>query len=81
MNAQQLGRLQDLNIELLDTNRNLMSYLIQVYKKNGITGSEITHADELLAQVSKVLQKIDHQPKIYREKINRRFDRTSPQVL
>ena len=59
MNVKQLAELQDLNLELLDANRNLMAYLIQVYKKNGITHSETANADVLLSQVSKVLQKLD----------------------
>jgi len=58
MNKQEFARLHDLNIELMDCNRNLMSYLIQVYKKNGIVSTEVTHADALLSQVSKVLQKL-----------------------
>lgn len=66
MKTQELVRLQDLNIDLLDANRNLISYLIQVYKRNGITHEEYQHAKDLLSQVSKALQKLNgkttHQP-------------------
>lgn len=59
MKFQELSRLTNLNVELMDSNRNLMSYLIQVYERNGITHDEFSHAKDLLSQVSKVLQKID----------------------
>jgi hypothetical protein len=59
MKVQELSRLTDLNIELMDSNRNLMSYLIQVYERNGITHDEFSHAKSLLSQVSKVLQNTD----------------------
>jgi len=62
MNLREITRLKDLNLELMDTNRNLMSYLIQVYERNGITHDEFRHAKALLLQVSKVLQKIDNPP-------------------
>ena len=59
MKEQELVRLQDLNIDLLDANRNLTSYLIDVYKKNGITHEEFSHAKSLLRQASKALAKLN----------------------
>src|SRR3989344_9526356 len=63
MKTQELIKLQQLNIDMLDTNRNLISYLIVVYEKNGITHEEFIHAKMLLRQASKALQnlnKINH---------------------
>jgi hypothetical protein len=75
MNRSQVVKLQELNLELLDANRNLMSYLIQTYKKTGIAIPEYIHADSLLSQVSNVLQKINGNPSnqnLTGEKNNRR---------
>ena len=63
MNQKELLRLQDLNSDMWDTNRNLLSYLIQVYKRNGITHEEYQHAKDLLSQVSKALQKLNGKPR------------------
>lgn len=77
MKVQELSRLTDLNVELMDSNRNLMSYLIQVYERNGITHDEFSHAKSLLSQVSKVLQKIDkpNNRQLTGQKNNRRPNR------
>ncbi len=53
---------QDLSFEVWDTNRNLMSYLIQVYKRNGIKHEEYEHAKSLLSQLSKAMAKLNGKP-------------------
>jgi len=75
MNEQKLVKLQRLNLDMLDANRNLTSYLIDVYEKNGITHEEFNHAKSLLRQAGKILAKLNgkiDQPKGNNEKINRR---------
>lgn len=50
---------QELSFEVWDKNRNLMSYLIQVYKRNGIKHEEYEHAKSLLSQLSKAMAKLN----------------------
>ena len=59
MKRQELVKLQRLNLDLLDANRNLTSYLIDVYEKNGITHEEFSKAKSLLRQASKALAKLN----------------------
>lgn len=53
---------QDLSFEVWDTNLNLLSYLIQVYKRNGIKHEEYEHAKSLLSQLSKAMAKLNGKP-------------------
>jgi len=71
MNKQELIKLQRLNLDLLDANRNLTSYLVDVYERNGLSHEKFSHAKSLLRQAGKALSylngKID-QPKGNRKK-------------
>ncbi len=63
----------------MDANRNLASYLIDVYEKNGITHEEFSHAKSLLRQASKALAKLNgktDQPTGNTKKNYRRGNRT-----
>lgn len=62
MKTQELIKIQELNIDLLDANRNLTSYLIDVYEKNGITHEEFSHAKSLLRQAGKALAYLNGKP-------------------
>lgn len=53
---------QDLYFEVWDANHTLLSYLIQVYKRNGITHDEYTHAKSLLSKYSKSMAKLNGKP-------------------
>ena len=59
MKTQELEKLQQLNIDLLDANRNLISYLIQLYEKKMITPPEFSQAKSLLRQASKAIAKLN----------------------
>ena len=48
-----------LNYELFDANRNLLSYLISIYEKNGIPHESIEKSRMLLNQVSHILDKLN----------------------
>jgi len=71
---------QDLHFEAWDANQNLLSYLIQVYKRNGIKHEEYDHAKSLLSKLSKSMAKLNekpqNQPKSNRENISRGGNRT-----
>ena len=53
---------QKLSFEVWESNRNLLSYLIQVYKRNGIKHEEYEHAKSLLSQLSKSMAKLNGNP-------------------
>ena len=53
---------QDLHFEAWDANQNLLSYLIQVYKRNGIKHEEYDHAKSLLSKLSKSMAKLNGKP-------------------
>lgn len=53
---------KDLYFEAWDANQNLLSYLIQVYKRNGIKHEEYDHAKSLLSKLSKSMAKLNEKP-------------------
>jgi hypothetical protein len=62
MKTQELVKLQRLNLDMLDANRNLTSCLVDIYEKHGITHEEFNRAKMLLIQASRTLAKLNGKP-------------------
>ena len=84
MKTAQFDKYKDLSFEVWESNRNLMSYLIQVYKRNEISHEECQHAKSLLSQLSKAMEKLNgkiDQPQGNTNNFNLRGNSTLKQVL
>ena len=59
MKTRELMHLQELNLDLLDANRNLASYLVDLYERRQISHEDFQRVKILYGEASKALARLN----------------------